>query len=75
MLTDYDLDTAQRWWAAGIDPARPDKLTNAITAGLRVQDLTEVVGHRTIAEHLQARNSLKWCVLALDASKRRRPSA
>jgi hypothetical protein len=70
-VTDYDLDSAQRWWAGGVDPGKPDELTNAIAAGFQVQDLKEVVGNRTIAEHLQAGNSLRWCMLALGSSRRR----
>jgi hypothetical protein len=74
-VTDYDLDVAQRWWAEGVDPAKPGELADAIAVGLRVRDLNEVIDRQTVAEHLQAGNSLKWCMLALDASKRRRRSA
>jgi len=71
-LTSYDLDLAHRWWTVGVDPGSPGQLANAITKGLRVQDLGEVVKGRTIAEHLQAGNSLAWCLLALDWRRRQR---
>ena len=71
-LTKYDLDLAQRWWGGGVDPRTPGQLTNAIAAGFRVEDLGAVVHNRTIAEHLQAGNSLRWCMLALDMSRRGR---
>lgn len=65
-LTNYNLDLAQRWWDAGIDPGSPRELAKAIEAGLQVEDLGEVIaGARTIAEHLQAGNSLAWCLGAL----------
>jgi hypothetical protein len=64
-LTNYDLELAQRWWTAGVDPSEPDQLANAFREGLQVQDLGEVVGERTIAEHLQAGNSVTWCLHAL----------
>lgn len=65
LLTSYDLDLAQRWWAAGVDLAHPEQLADAINQGLRVQDLEEVVQGRTIAEHLQTGNSPTWCLSAL----------
>ena len=71
-VTNYDLDLAQRWWAAGIDPASPDRLTEAIVSGFRVEDLSKVVHGRTVAEHLQVGNSLRWCMLALDIPRRGR---
>lgn len=65
-LTDYNLDLAQRWWQAGVDPGTPGQFAKAIEDGLRVEDLGEVVaGGQTIAEHLQAGNSLVWCLGAL----------
>ena len=47
-VTNYDLDLAQRWWAAGIDPASPDQLTEAVVCGFRVEDLSKVVHGRTV---------------------------
>jgi hypothetical protein len=64
-LTRYDLDLAQRWWRAGVDPGSPDQLVDALTEGLQVEHLGEVVGGKTIAEHLQAGNSPTWCSRAL----------
>lgn len=64
-LTSDDLDLAQRWWDAGVDPGNPGQLASAIRQGFRVQDLAEVVQGRTIAEHLQAGNSIAWCLAAL----------
>lgn len=64
-LTSYDLDLAKRWWASGIDPGDPDQLADAIEAGLRVQHLELVVQGQTIAEHLHAGNSVRWCMGAI----------
>lgn len=71
-VTNCDLDFAQRWWAAGVDPASPDQLAEAIASGFRVEDLGKVVHGRTVAGHLQAGNSLRWCMLALKISRRGR---
>jgi hypothetical protein len=68
-LASYDVDRAQRWWRAGVDLASPDQLVNALTEGLRVEHLGEVVGGKTIAEHLQAGNSPLWCLRALRWSR------
>ena len=65
-LTNYDLDLAQRWWDAGMDPSGPDQLVKAIEASLRIEDLGKVIYKgRTVAECLQAGNSLAWCMAAL----------
>lgn len=64
-LTHYNLNLAQRWWAAGVNPGSPDQLVNAINAGLQVEDLARVIGRLTVAEHLQAGNSLRWIMAAL----------
>lgn len=71
-LTNHDLDLAQRWWDAGVNPDNPGDLVKAIEGGLRIQDLGEVVKDRSIAEHLQAGNSLDWCLIALDWERRPR---
>ena len=64
-LTNSDLDLAQRWWASGIDPAKPGQLASAIKAGFDIKDLGQVVHGRTIAEHLQAGYPIDWCMGAL----------
>jgi len=64
-LTDYNLDLAQRWWAAGINPGKPDQLASAVEAGFTPQELGRVVQGRTLAEHLQAGCSIDWCMGAL----------
>lgn len=65
-LMNFNLDVAQRWWDAGVDPGKPGQLAKAIEEGLRVEDLGEVVtGGRTIAEYLQAGYSPAWCLGAL----------
>lgn len=64
-LTSYDLDLAQRWWASGIDPGNPAQLADAIKAGLQVEHLKIMVQGRTIAEHLRAGNSVRWCMGAI----------
>ena len=65
-LTNYNLELAQRWWDAGVKPDNPGDLAKAIEGGLQIQNLGEVVHGRTIAQHLQAGNSLDWCLIALD---------
>jgi hypothetical protein len=64
-LTTCDLDLALHWWAAGIDPGKPEQLASVIREGFGVHDLSQVVQGRTIAEHLQAGNSIDWCLAAL----------
>jgi hypothetical protein len=65
---DYDLDIAQRWWDLGIDPGTPSPLINAIKEGLRIEHLRRVIDGRTVAEHLQYGNSLRWCLGAMGMS-------
>jgi hypothetical protein len=50
-LTKYDLDLAQRWWTAGVDPGNPGQFASAITAGLRIEDLG---GSRQGPDHRRA---------------------
>ena len=64
-LTESNLDLAQRWWAAGLDPGKPDQLVSAIKAGFDIKDLGQVVHGRTIAEYLQAGYPIDWCMGAL----------
>jgi hypothetical protein len=71
-LTNYDLDLAQCWWDAGVNPGQPGELSKAIEGGLRVQDLGEVVHGRSVASHLQAGNSPDWCLIALEWKRRPR---
>lgn len=68
VLTDYDLERAQRWWSLGIDPGAPGPLINAMKAGLRIEHVGRVVHGRTVAEHLQNGNSLRWCLGAMGLS-------
>ena len=62
ILTDYDVDLAQRWWESGADPGRPDLLVNAIDNGLRIEHMRRVIDGRSLAEHLMRGNSLRWCL-------------
>ncbi len=64
-LTSYDVDLAQRWWTSGINPDNPVDFARAIAKGLRIEDLSEVINGKTVAEHLQAGNSPTWCLGAL----------
>jgi hypothetical protein len=60
MLTDYNLDLAQRWWATGIDPGHPEHLADAIEAGLELEHLGFDLDGRSVAEHLRAGSPLRW---------------
>jgi hypothetical protein len=68
MLTDYNLDLAQRWWAAGIDPSHPEHLADAIEAGLELEHLGLDLNGRSVAEHLQAGSPLRWILGAMGLS-------
>ena len=68
VLTDHNLDLAQRWWAAGIDPSHPEHLADAIAAGLELEHLGLDLDGRSVAEHLQAGSPLRWILGAIGLS-------
>lgn len=65
-LTNYDLELAQRWWAAGVNPAHLEQISELMNHGLRPQDLASRIGGKTILDHLRAGSTVKWCVMAAD---------
>jgi hypothetical protein len=65
ILTDHDLDLAQRLWDTGFDPAAPKIFNAFLEAGLDVADLDVMVGGKTVATHLREGQPLRWCIEAI----------
>lgn len=69
-LTDYDLELAQRWWNAGVDPLHTGQVQELIWQGLNPSDLAVIIRGRSILEHLQSGTSVTWCINAIRLGRR-----
>jgi hypothetical protein len=69
-LTGENLELAQRWWNAGMNPLALEQIAALVEQGWSPADLAARVKDRSVVYWLNRGATVEWCVLALGWSRK-----